>query len=150
MNNNFRVGNSIKLPTLFCLLLVFSLPSSGISPSLAFQYQTTHWPERVAASYGFEVMYDHNKLIIVSSVDTTTQAYKLGVRPGMELLAWNTLPVSRKLNSMKVSKYRKSFPLITDEQIKLILITRGRQGETAEAFFMTPTGNNRGIRLIAK
>jgi hypothetical protein len=95
-------------------------------------------------------MFDHNKIIIVSSVDTTTQAYKLGVRPGMELLAWNTLPVKRKLSSMKVNKYRKSYPLLTDDLIKLLLITRGRQGETAEAFFLTPSGNNRGIRLIAK
>ncbi len=94
-------------------------------------------------------MVDHNGLIIVSSVDSTSQAYKLGVRPGMELLGWNTLPIRRKLESMKVRKYRKSFPVMTDQKIKLMLLPRGRPGETAEVFFMTPSGNNWGIRLTA-
>ncbi|MCX6226587.1 MAG: hypothetical protein NTV01_17870 [Bacteroidia bacterium] len=112
--------------------------------------QQSNWPERYSRSYGFEIMVDHNSLIIVSSVDSTRQAYKLGVRPGMELLGWNTLPVRRKLESMKVRKYRKSFPVMTDQKIKLMLLPRGRPGETAEVFFMTSTGNNWGIRLTAK
>jgi hypothetical protein len=112
--------------------------------------QQNQWPERFTASYGFEIMTDHNGLIIVSSADSTLQAYKLGVRPGMELLGWNTIPVKRKLESMNVRKYRKSFPVMTDQNIKLMLLTRGRPGETAEVFFMTATGNNRGLRLTAR
>jgi hypothetical protein len=92
-------------------------------------------------------MADHNGLIIVSSADSTSQAYKLGVRPGMELLGWNTIPVVRRLESMKVRKYRKSFPVMSDQNIKLMLLTRGRPGESAEVFFMTATGNNWGVRL---
>jgi len=112
--------------------------------------QQPGWPDRYSATFGFEIMADHNGLIIVSSVDSTSQAYKLGVRPGMELLGWNTLPVRRKLESLKVRKYRKSFPVMTDQYIKLMLLSRGRPGETAEVFFMTPTGNNWGIRLTAR
>gem|GEM_PF-2079777 len=108
------------------------------------------WPSHYSASYGFELMTDHNGTIIVSSVDSTTQAYKLGVRPGMELLGWNTLPVRRKLESMNIRKYRKIFPLETDLNIKLILLTRGRPNESAEVFFVTETGNNRGIRLTTQ
>lgn len=112
--------------------------------------QQRDWPERYSATYGFELMIDHNGLIIVSSADSTSQAYKLGVRPGMEILGWNTLPIRRKLESMKVRKYRKLFPVITDQNIRLMLLTRGRPGETAEVFFMTPTGNNWGVRLSAR
>jgi len=130
-------------------LFVFCVLGFGIYPKDPVQQQN-NWPERYSGSYGFELMIDHNGLIIVSSIDSTSQAYKLGVRPGMELLGWNTLPISRKLESMKVSKYRKLFPVMTDQNIKLMLLSRGRPGETAEVFFMTPTGNNRGIRLTAR
>lgn len=105
--------------------------------------------EKYSVSYGFEVMADHNGKIIVSSADSTRQAYRLGVRPGMEILGWNTLPVLRKLESMKIRKYRKLYPGMTDMDIKLFLLTRGRPGEQAQVFFMTPTGNNWGIGLKA-
>jgi hypothetical protein len=120
--------------------------SFGFCP-LDADYQQSIFPLHYSGSYGFEIIADHNGVIIVSSVDTTGQAYKLGVRPGMELLGWNTQPVRRKLESMKVRKYRKVFPLMSDQNIKLKLLTRGRSGESAEVFFMTPTGNNWGIRL---
>ena len=132
----------------FRLLILFSLCISGFG----FQQQTDFkhvWPERYSASYGFTLMADHNGVIIVASVDTTSNTYKLGVRPGMELLGWNTLPLKRKLDEMKVRKYKNYFPGLSDEKIKLILICRGSRGETAEAFFMTATGNNRGIKLTA-
>lgn len=109
--------------------------------------QQSNWPERYAGSYGFELMIDHNGLIIVSSADSTSQAYKLGVRPGMEILGWNTLPIRRKLETMKVRKYRKLFSVMADQNLRLMLLTRGRPGETAEVFFMTPSGNNWGVRL---
>ncbi len=111
--------------------------------------QTPAWPKAYSVTFGFEIMADHYGLIIVSSVDSTTQAYQLGVRPGMELIGWNTLPVKRKLDSMKVRRYRKAFPMLTDERIKLLLLPRGRPGEKAEVFFMTHSGNNRGISLTA-
>ena len=130
-------------------LFVFCFLSFGICPQDPVQPQN-RWPERYAGSYGFELMTDHNGLIIVSSADSTSRAYKLGVKPGMELLGWNTLPVKRKLESMNVRKYRKSFPVLSDQNIKLLLLTRGRPGETAEVFFMTNTGNNWGIRVRAK
>ena len=111
--------------------------------------QQLDWPDRYSASFGFNIMADHNALIIVSSVDSTSQAWKLGVRPGMEILGWNTLPIRRKLESMKVRKYRYLFPAMTDQNIRLALLTRGSPGESAEVFFMTPTGNNWGIRVKA-
>ena len=127
----------------FCFL------SFGIYPQDPAQQQS-RWPVKCAGSYGFDLMMDHIGLIIVSSADSTSQAYKLGVRPGMELLGWNTIPVKRKLESMKVKNYRKLFPVLSDQNIKLLLLTRGRPGETAEVFFMTTTGNNWGIRVTAK
>lgn len=111
--------------------------------------QHFQWPERYLGTFGFEIMSDRANVIIVSSADSTSQAYRLGVRPGMEVLGWNTLPILKKLETMKVRKYRKLFPVTTDQNIKMILLTRGRPGETAEVFFMTPSGNNRGIRLRA-
>lgn len=119
-----------------------------IKPQDQFQSQF-NWPDRYAGSYGFEIMADHNGTIIVSSADTTHQAFKLGIRPGMALLGWNQLTVDRKIESIKVRKYRKIFPVMTDQNIKLMLLTRGRPGESAEVFFMTATGNNRGVRLTA-
>ena len=130
------------------LLILISLCILGYG----FQQQTDFkqaWPKRYSASYGFELMADHNGVIIVASVDTTYNAYKRGVRPGMELLGWNTQPLKKKLELMRVTKYRKNFPGMTDEKIKLTLLTRGKQGETAEVFFLTSTGNNRGIKLTA-
>jgi hypothetical protein len=124
----------------------------GEAPDLRGQTvadRPAEWPVRYAASFGFEVMADHNGLIIVASADSTRQAYKLGLRPGMQVLGWNTLPVKKKLDSMKIGRYRKSFPLMNDQNIRLMLLTRGRPGERAEVFFMTPTGNNRGISLTA-
>ncbi len=138
----------LQLCSKFRLLILFSLCLLGFG----FQQQadlTQAWPVQYTATYGFEAIADHNGLIIVGSVDSTRQAYKLGIRPGMEIIGWNTLPLKRKLDSMNVRKYRKNFPAQTDQKIKLILLTRGRPGETAEVFFMTPTGNNRGIRVIA-
>jgi hypothetical protein len=136
----------------FCSLFVFCHLSFGICCNYALSIKTDKqqlWPARYSATFGFELMADHNGVIIVSSVDTTLQAYKLGVRPGMELLAWNTLPLARKMESMKIRKYRKEYPVMTDLKIKLMLLTRGRPGETAEVFFLTSTGNYRGIRLTA-
>lgn len=109
-----------------------------------------NWPKAFRASYGFEAIADHNGVIIVSLVDTTTQAYQLGVRPGMEVLGWNTLPIRRKLDTMNIKRFRKNFPGLTDQQVKLALLCRGRPGESAEVFFMTETGNNRGLRITAK
>ncbi len=139
----------LQLCSNFRLLILFSL----CILAFGFQQQTDSrqaWPVRYSASYGFELMADHNGVIIVASVDSTTAAYQLGVKPGMELIGWNTLPLKRKLDSMKVRKYMKNFPGMTQEKIKLVLLTRGKPGESAEAFFMTSTGNNRGIRLTAK
>ncbi len=110
----------------------------------------TNWPRQISVTYGFELMADHNGVIIVAAIDSTLGAYKLGMRPGMEILAWNTLPIKRKLDAMKVRKYKKLFPLLTDEKIKLMILTRGRPGESAEVYFMTATGNNRGIRVTAE
>jgi hypothetical protein len=111
--------------------------------------QRVAWPERYSATFGFEIMADHNGKIIVSSVDTISRAWKLGVRPAMEVLGWNTLPVRRKLDSMKVRRFLKQFPVMTEENIRLMLLTRGRPGERAEVFFMKPSGNNWGILLRA-
>jgi hypothetical protein len=122
--------------------------SSGMCPgNMAIAQQ--RWPARYSGSFGFEIMEDHNGMIIVSSADSTSRAYRQGVRPGMEILGWNTLPVRRKLNTMQVGRYRKSYPLLTDQNIRLMLLPRGRPGEKAEVFFMTPSGNNWGIRLTA-
>jgi len=129
----------------FVLLLgISSMMAAGVSG------QVPAWPEKYSASFGFEIMADHNGVIIVASADSTCGAYLLGVRPGMEVLGWNTLPLKRKFESMNVKKYRKLFPLQSDLQIKMMLLTRGRPGESAQVFFMKPTGNNWGIRLTAK
>lgn len=130
-------------------LLVFCLVSFEIPRQNPLVTQEK-WPARYSASFGFELMVDHNGLIIVSSADSTCQAWLLGVRPGMEVLGWNTLPIRRKLESMNIRRYRKSFPVMTDQNIRMMLLTRGRPGETAEVFFMTASGNNRGIRVKAK
>ena len=95
-------------------------------------------------------MTDHNGLVIVSSIDTTTLAYSKGIRPGMEIIGWNTLPVKKKLETIPVGKYRKLFPMHSDLQIQLMLLPRGKPDESAEVFFMTPSGNNWGIRLTTR
>lgn len=142
MKTGLRFCKQIGILGLFaCCFLGF-----GVYPQEAL-VQSPTWPGRYEASFGIEIMADHNNSIIVAVTDTTSQAYKLGVRPGMEVIGWNTLPIRKKLESMKVRKYRKTFPLMTDEKIKLILLARGRPGETAEVFFLTPTGNNWGVRL---
>jgi predicted metalloprotease with PDZ domain len=108
------------------------------------------WPERYAASFGFELMTDHNGLIIVASVDTTGQAHRLDVRPGMEVIGWNRIHIQKRIKSIRPGRYRKSYPLMTEEQVRLLLLTRGRPGEKAEVFFITETGNARGIGLTAR
>lgn len=132
----------------FCALVGNYILCPEVSAQNAIEQST--WPESFSATFGFELIADHQGSIIVFSVDSTSRTYQLGVRPGMELLGWNTLPLQRKLESMKVRKYRKSFPGMTDQKLKLMLITRGRPGDKAEAFFLTETGNNRGIRLTAQ
>jgi hypothetical protein len=128
-------------------LFVFCFLGFEIYPQ---EIENTTWPKRYPASYGFTIMADHNGLIIVASVDSTTSTYKLGIRPGMEVLAWNAVPLKAKLESMKIDKYRKLFPLMSDQNIKLMLLTRGRAGESAEVYFMTESGNNRGVRVYAE
>jgi len=144
---------SSYLKTIFLsgVLGIFVLCSlgSGVYQQNQDSHQTG-WPERYSASYGFDLMIDHNALIIISSIDSTSQAYKLGIRPGMEILGWNKLPIRKKLESMKVNRFRKHFPLLKDQDIRLLLLTRGRPGEAAEIFFMTETGNNRGLKLTAQ
>jgi hypothetical protein len=95
-------------------------------------------------------MTDHNGAIIVASADTTREAFRLGLRPGLEIIGWNTLPIKKKLDSMNVRRLRKQFPLMSDQNIRLIILTRGRDGEKAEVFYATETGNQRGIRLTAR
>jgi hypothetical protein len=67
----------------------------------------------------------------------------------MEILGWNTLPIKKKLESMRINRVKKYFPTLTKTNLKLLLLPRGRPGERAEVFFMTPTGNNWGIRITA-
>ena len=131
------------------IMVLIGLCSLGMGGTTQESVPKAVWPARYAASFGFEVMMDHNGLIIVSSIDSTCQAYQAGVRPGMEVLGWNTLPVKKKLESMKVRRYKKSFPAMSESGIKLLLLPRGRPGESAQVFFMTPTQNNRGIRIKA-
>jgi len=107
------------------------------------------WPARYAASYGFEAVRDHDSKVIVLRVDSLSDAYRKGIRPGMEIIGWNTLPVERYLKEIKVRKAIKSFPGIKSEELRIMLLTRGRPGETAEVFFVTGTGNNWGIRIVA-
>lgn len=151
--DSFKKVTHMKPLLRFCFLLGFTgifdicLMGAGQEPQTIVRQ---NWPKAYRASYGFEAIADHNGVIIVSSVDTTSQAYQLGVRPGMEILGWNTLPVKRKLSEMNVKKYRKNFPGLTEEQVRLALLCRGRPGDSAEVFFMTPTGNNRGLRISAK
>lgn len=151
------VINRLQMKSLFgfwfsfgvCALFVFCSLGFDIYGQDATMKQPV-WPSRYTASYGFELMTDHNGVIIVASIDTTSRAYTLGMRPGMEILGWNTLPIRRKLESMKIKRYRKVFPLLTDDKIKLLLLPRSRPGDIAEVFYMTPTGNNRGISLEAR
>jgi hypothetical protein len=131
------------------LLAIWILALTGNGACSDVSGQDRQWPKRYRASFGFELMADHNGTIIVSSIDSTSIAYRLGMRPGMEVMGWNTLPVKERMESMNVRRYRKYFPLMSDQKIRMMLITRGRPGETAEVFFLTGTGNNRGIRIKA-
>ncbi len=108
------------------------------------------WPERYAGSFGFELMADHNGNIIVASIDTTSQAYRLEIRPGMEVVGWNRIHIKKRIKLIHTGRYRKAYPLMTEEQVRLMLLTRGRPGEKAEVFFITPTGNARGVGLTAR
>jgi hypothetical protein len=108
------------------------------------------WPKGFEASYGFELIRDHDSRIIVYRVDTLSDAYAKGIRPGVEVIGWNQVPLERKLKHMRVRKFRDHFPGLSDEQIRLALITRGKPGESAEVFLMTGTGNNRGIRITIR
>jgi predicted metalloprotease with PDZ domain len=130
--------------------LVFIFILMGFLVPRQDSMQKPVWPERYSASYGFDLMTDHNELIIISSIDSTCRAYRMGIRPGMEVIGWNTLPIQEKLQSMKVRKYRKIFPVMTDQNIRLVLLARGRPGETAEVFLLTETDNNKGIKVIAE
>ena len=106
------------------------------------------WPARYSASYGFEAVRDHDSKVIVLRVDSLSDAYRKGIRPGMEIIGWNTLPVERYLKKIKIRNTIKSFPGITTNELRIMFLTRGRPGETAEVFFMTSTGNNWGIRIV--
>ncbi|MFH0760186.1 MAG: hypothetical protein V2A67_01630 [Bacteroidota bacterium] len=108
------------------------------------------WPARYKASFGFEAVRDHDSKVIVFRIDSLSDAYLKGIRPGMEIIGWNTLPVERYLKKIKVGKTSKSFPGIGSEELRIMLLTRGRPGETAEVFFMTGTGNNWGIRIVTR
>jgi hypothetical protein len=135
---------------LLILLLLAGTPGVRSSVDYKTNFQTpVTWPEKYAYSYGFELLRDHDGRLIIWSVDSTSQAFRLGVRPNMDLIGWNTLPVDKALASIKVRKYRKLLPTHTDEQIRMTLLSRGHCGEQAEVFLMTETGNNRGIRVQA-
>jgi len=108
------------------------------------------WPKGYEASYGFELIRDHDSRIIVYRVDTLSDAYARGIRPGLEVIGWNQLPLERKLKQMRVKQFRDHFPGLSDEQIRFALITRGKPGDSAEVFIMTDTGNNRGVRIMLK
>ena len=118
----------------------------GIWPALS----QSSWTARYAASYGFDAVRDHDRRIVVLRVDSLSDAYQKGVRPGMEIIGWNTLPVEQYLTKIDLKKIVKSFPGIKKEDLRILLLTRGRPGETAEVFFMTETGNNWGVRIVTR
>lgn len=105
------------------------------------------WPVQYSASYGFEAFRDHDNKVIVLRIDSLSDAYRKGIRPGMQIIGWNTLPIERYLKNIKVRKSLKSFPGIQSEELRIMLLTRGRPGETAQVFFLTDTGNSWGIRI---
>ena len=131
----------------FWVLFVFCYLGFGFSPAALCQH-----PSSVIgrpSSYGFELIRDHDAKIIIFRIDSLSDAYGKGIRPGMELIGWNTLPIERKLAKMKVKKYRKSYPGYSDEQIRFHLLVQGKPSESAELFFMTEAGNNWGVKIVA-
>jgi len=134
----------------FWVLYVFCVLSFGVLSLEVCRAQTAgiKWPERFSGSIGFEVDKNKDSGIIVAVVDSTSEAFRKGIRPGLEIIGWNRLPVNVALGKIKPKRYRKYFGEIPDEKNRLLLLTRGRPGETAEVFILTNTGNNRGIKLI--
>jgi len=108
------------------------------------------WTARYVASYGFDAVRDHDGRIVVLRVDSLSDAYQKGVRPGMEIIGWNTQPILKYLKNIDLRKTIKSFPGVRKEDLRILLLTRGRPGETAEVFFMTETGNNWGVRIVTR
>jgi hypothetical protein len=135
------------LKNLITILSLIGLLETG---NTLAQEPAIPWPDRYAASFGLGLQRDPEGKILIIKVDSTGEATQKGVVPGNELLGWNQLPAGRALGKIRVKPYRKLFPEWDDDRIRLVLLTRGRPGETAEVFVMTATGNNRGIKLTAK
>jgi len=123
-----------------CLLLAVALRLEGQAV----------WPERYAASVGFDAVRDHDSKIIVLRIDSLSEAYRKGIRPGMEIIGWNTLPIERYLNTIRTRKMERYFPGFKKDELRIHLLTRGQPGEAAQVFFMTGTGNNWGLRLTMR
>ncbi|MDD2571083.1 MAG: hypothetical protein PHN30_03510 [Bacteroidales bacterium] len=131
----------ISISLFICILSSINLPA---------QDKPFPWPERYSSTYGIHLERDAEGKILITAVDSTTVAAERGIVPGYELLAWNQLPTDQALKKIRVRRYRKLFPDHTDDQIRLILLTRGHPGDSAEVFVLTETENNRGIRLSIK
>ena len=120
---------------LFCLFLAGGLPGGIVMG------------QENRATYGFELMRDHDGRIIIYSIDSLSDGYQKGIRPGMQVIGWNTVPIERKLKTIPVRKLRKQFPGLTDDQIRLNFLAHPPGAESAEIFFMTETENNWGVRV---
>ena len=96
---------------------------------------------------GFEVSRDESDQCIIIKVDSMSDAWSRGLRPGNKILGWNGTPVQEVLqNKCLIWGYHPA-----DKEFRHILqdyyLTRGPVGSSVELFYETETGNNRGLRL---
>jgi|GEM_PF-4684132 len=110
-------------------------------------YRTIVNTTKPCGSYGLIVEQDKDSLYRLVSVDSASDAWDKGLRPGMELMAWEKLPAKKAIRQVQIQ--------ITDQpvnpELEAILqrhcINQAPGETTAQIYVGTSTGNTRGVRI---
>ena len=123
----------------------FSIPDSRIS--LISGKDKKLKKEETGGYIGFDIAFVPTGEYFVSKIDSTSEAWSKGLRPGYKIIGWNQKLIAEAVESFPL---RWGFHPGTDEYRKLLachFITRGMPGSSAEVFFENDQENNKGIKL---
>lgn len=99
---------------------------------------------------GFDISRILDGSCRVIKIDSSSQAFEKGLRPGDRILAWNGSPIKEILNNKQLHWGIKPANLEFKEVLQDHFLMRGPAGSEIELFFESSSGNNKGIRITFK
>ncbi len=125
--------------------IVYKLPDARIN--LVSKKDKSLQEEETGGYIGFDIANTPQGNYFISRIDSSSKAWEVGMRPGYQIIGWNQKLISDIIESFPL---RWGFHPATDEIRHLLAchyLSRGKEGSSAEVFYVNSKENNKGVRL---